>query len=230
MKTLLGSKAGVVGTAVALVALIGVGGWFLLVGPKRSDSTSLDGRIAGVEQSIAARRAELANPSADVRLRVSDLYRLAKAMPGELDVSGVMLEISRLAEQHGISFTSISPVVPVTGVGYTVQPLDVTLQGRFGSVSTFLADLRKLVSVRRKSLDVRGRLFSVDNIDLGPPDQPLEFPSIKAKATINAFVFTGAPAPADAQSEATGTTQSPTPSQTPTSSSSTATAAAGATP
>jgi Tfp pilus assembly protein PilO len=220
------TKAGVAAVAVALVVVLGGGGWFLLVNPKRSSSADLADEIATVESNIAARRAELARPSADVRLRVSDLYRLTKAMPSDLGIAGVMLEINRLAGRHGIAFTSITPSAAVTGNGYLVQPLAVTLQGRFSSVSRFLADLRRLVSVRKKTLDVRGRLFSVDDIALGQPDSPRKFPDIKASATINAFVYTGAPTPTGTPAGGPSATTPPE----PTTPSASQTSAAGATP
>jgi Tfp pilus assembly protein PilO len=225
VSTLLRSKAGVVAVAVALVVVIGAGGWFLAVSPKRSKSVELADSVAGVEADITARRAALARPRAEVNLRVSDLYRLTKAMPSDLGIAGVMLEINRLASRHGVSFTSITPATAVVASGYLVQPLDVSLQGRFTSVSGFLADLRRLVSVRHKTLDVRGRLFSIDDIELGQPESPRKFPNISAKATINAFVYTGLPTGAPA---VPGSTPTPPANTTPPAASQTA--AAGATP
>jgi hypothetical protein len=224
MSTLLRTKAGVIGLAVALVVVIGAGGWFLLVSPKRSTAKELNGRIAGVESEIQERRALLASPQAQVKVRASDLYRLTKAMPDAPHTAAVLLEINRLAKRRELAFTSIRPDASVPLTGYTVQPFVITLEGRFGSVSAFLGDVRRLVQVRKKRLDVRGRLFSVDSVSLGEPDERDGFPNVKATVTIDAFVYGGAP-PVDAG----GGTESTTPDQT-TSPSSNGTAAAGATP
>jgi Tfp pilus assembly protein PilO len=188
------SKARVIGVAVALAAALCAGGWFLLVSPKRSQSSDLAARITQVESDINDRRALLRRPRANVRVRASDLFRLSKAMPDEVDVSGIMLELARLADRRGITVTSIAPAAQVASAPYTVQPLAVTLEGRFSKVSGFLGDVRRLVRVRRGTLDVRGRLFSVDDVALGQPDAPKKFPSIKATVTIDAFLFTGQPA------------------------------------
>jgi Tfp pilus assembly protein PilO len=193
---LLSSKAGVVAVAAATAVVIAAAGWFLLVKPKQNESKKLDASIATVEQSIAARRAELARPKAAIRVRPSDLYRLSKALPGNADIAGVMLEVNRLAGLHGITFRSIQSNPPVAQTSYMVHPFEVVLEGRFGNVSSFLGDLRKLVRVKKEQIDVRGRLFAVDTLALSKPDGEKKFPTVKATVTLDAFNFTGvAPAP-----------------------------------
>ena len=75
------------------------------------------------------------------------------------------------------------------------QPLDVVVQGRFGNISSFLGDLRTLVSVRGKRLDARGRLYSVSSVSITAPDSPDKFPIVKAAVKLNAYAFS-APVPA----------------------------------
>lgn len=222
MSRLYRSKAGLIGLAAALAVVFTAGGWFLLVNPKRSKSAELDTRITQVESDIAQRRAELARPRANVRVRASDLYRLTKALPDDVDVPGIMLELGRLAGNRSITVTSIAPSTQVAASGYVVQPVAVTLEGRFSNVSGFLGDVRRLVQVRKGNLDVRGRLFSVDDVALGQPDAPKAFPSVKATVTVDAFLFTGQPS-ADATAEGGETA---TDNQTPSS----GTVAAGANP
>jgi type IV pilus assembly protein PilOP len=222
---LVSSKAGVVAIAAGTAAVIAAAGWFLLVKPKQNEAKTLDAKIATVEQSIAARRAELARPKAEIRVRPSDLYRLSKALPGKPDIAGVMLEINRLAGLHGITFRSITSQPPVPQTSYMVHPFEVTLEGRFSNVSSFLGDLRKLVRVKKQVIDVRGRLFAVDTLALSKPDGEKKFPTVKAVVTLDAFNFTGV-APAG---PSTGTTDS-TDATTQTSPSMDGTSAAGVTP
>jgi Tfp pilus assembly protein PilO len=209
---LFSSKARVVSVAVAVTLVLGAGGWLVLVGPKRSKSDELDTRIAQVESSIAERRAELQRPRANVRVRAADLYRLTKAMPDEVDVSGIMLEIGRLAGNRAIRVTSIVPAAQIAATAYAVQPVAVTLEGRFSNVSGFLGDVRRLVRVRKGTLDVRGRLFSIDDVALGQPDTPKKFPSIKATVTLDAFLFTGQPVAGEAAAGGAPTSDNQTPS------------------
>lgn len=195
MSKLLSSKAGVFAVGAATALVIAAAGWFLLIKPKQNEAKTLDASIATVEQSIAVRRAELARPKAEIRVKPSDLYRLSKALPGNPDIAGVMLEVNRLAALHGITFRSIRSNSPVPATSYMVHPFEVVLEGRFSNVSSFLGDLRKLVRIKKEQIDVRGRLFAVDTLALSKPDGEKKFPTVKATVTLDAFNFTGAAAP-----------------------------------
>lgn len=190
MKSRFGSPKGMIAAAGAAVAVLVAAIWFLGVSTQNSKSTKLDSAIAAEQTQIATRRAELATPSAQVHVRASDLYRLTKAMPDQTDMAGIILALNRLAKSHGLSFDGILPSTPVAQTGYTVQPVSVTVQGRFSAVSGFLHDLRTLVDVRKRQLKATGRLFSVDQFSLGQPDK-LSFPDVKATLTIDAFTFVG---------------------------------------
>jgi hypothetical protein len=178
--------AGAAGVLLLVAAI-----WFLAVSPQNSKASSLDSEIAATQTKIAQRRAELASPSAQVHLRASDLYRLTKAMPDQTDMAGIILALNRLAVAHGLSFEGIQSVPQVAQAGYVVQPVTVTVQGRFSSVSAFLRELRRLVDVRKRSLVATGRLFSVDQITFGQPDSQKAFPDVKATLTLDAFMFAG---------------------------------------
>jgi len=191
MKSRFGSPKGMIVAGGAAVAVLVAAIWFLAVSPQNSKSTKLDSAIAAEQTKIATRRAELATPSAQVHVRASDLYRLTKAMPDQTDMAGIILALNRLAKAHGLSFDGILPSTPVAQTGYTVQPVSVTVQGRFSAVSGFLRDLRTLVDVRKRQLKATGRLFSVDQFSLGQPDNKLSFPDVKATFTIDAFTFVG---------------------------------------
>ena len=201
-------------------------GWFLVITPKKNEAKRLDTEIVAVESQIAARKAELARPKADVKVRAADLFRLSKAMPDDTDMAGIILDLDRLALSHGVTFRSITPGVRVTGTGYAVQPLGVIVEGRFSSVSRFLGEVRKLVRVKQRRLDARGRLFAVDQVDFTEPDGEIKFPSVKASLTIDAFTFDQASA-----TPVTPTTPADPSTTTPsTTTPSTGTVAAGVTP
>ena len=221
MSSQLRTTKGQILVSVAAVALVAAAGWFLVIAPKKNEAKSLDTQIVAVENQIAVRKAELARPKADVKVRAADLFRLSKAMPNDTDMAGIMLDLDRIAAQNEITFRSITPGVRVTGTGYIVQPMGVIVEGRFGNVSRFLADVRTLVKVKKRRLDARGRLFAVDQVDFAEPDGEVKFPRVQASLTIDAFTFDAASAvPAQP-----GTTTPPT-QTTP----SDGTVAAGVTP
>ena len=181
----------VAGGAALLILAAAV--WFLLISPKRSDITALESEITAATQRLADKRGALASPPSAVRVRATDLYRLTKALPDANDMSGIILDVNRLAARNNLRFGSLVPSTPVAGSGTLALPVTVTVQGRFASVSRFLGDIRKLVQVRDGLLDARGRLYSVSQIDLGQPDGG-QFPVVKATVTLNAYAFS-APLP-----------------------------------
>jgi hypothetical protein len=201
--------------AVAFLAVL-AGAWFFVVGPERSKIGGLEQDVAAARGELTQRRLELASPSAAVTLKASDLYRLTKALPDGNDMAGIILDVNRLAKRHQLAFTSLAPGAALPGNGYSSQPLNLVLQGRFTDVSGFLGELRQLVRVRKGRLDARGRLYSATDVSLSAPEGKRTFPVVKATVTVQAYTF-AAP------------TASPT-SPTTTTPSSTGTVAAGATP
>jgi hypothetical protein len=191
MKAQLRSRNGVIAASAAGVLLIVAAIWFFGVSAQNSQATKLDSDITTTQAKITQRLAELASPSAQVHVRASDLYRLTKAMPDQTDMAGIILALNRLAASHKVQFEGIQTVAPVSQAGFNVQPVTVTLQGRFSAVSAYLRDLRRLVDVHRKALVATGRLFSVDQITLGQPDNQKSFPDLKATITLDAFMFAG---------------------------------------
>jgi Tfp pilus assembly protein PilO len=196
--------------ALGGAVLIGIvaGGWFLLVSPKREKAVELEASIASAKAELEKKQAELAQPRANVRIRVSDLFRLAKALPDAPDMPGILLDVNRLANANELEFRSILPSPPVAGTGFAAHPLTVVVQGRFSAVSSFLADLRKIVRVRNKSLDARGRLYSIAEVDLGQPSAGEDFPKVSASIVLDAFSFVPAPPPAPAATTSTTATSS----------------------
>jgi hypothetical protein len=222
--------------------LAAAGGWFMIIGPQRSHASDLDKQIADTNDAITAARALTLEAKKGAKIRVADLYRLTKAMPDQVDMPGIILELNQVAEDTGITFEQITPATTATPInGYLAIPITVEFQGNFYDLSDFLFRLRNLVDVRRGALDATGRLFAIDSIEFAEAPPPPGFPEIRAHLVIDAFVFgtgtaptvvqPGAPATgatgATGASGATGTTPSttaPTPT-TPAAPASTATAA-----
>ena len=228
-----------VGVGLALV--VAAAGWFLLVSPQRSRSSTLDTEIAAVEQQVAAARVAQLQAQDVQPIRIADLFRLTKAMPNDVDISGVLLELSRVAADTGITFKSIVPGATVAVDGYRVQPIELAFEGDFYSLSDFLYRLRKLVSVERGRLIASGRLFTVDRIGFGEGDGG--FPKISAGLKVSAYLYgdgpvAGAPAApaastptaAPTSTDTTGTTTTPAPTSTDASTTTTTTTPSPDTP
>ncbi len=200
MSELLRSPRGKLGLGIAAGLLFVAVAWLLLVSPQRSKAAELGTQLEVSQAQLAERRAALANPSVNVTVKPSDLYRLTKALPNGTDMSGILLEVNRLAVKDGLAFNSIKPSGAVPGTGFTLQPLSIVVQGRFGDVSKFLGDVRKLVTVRGGRLDARGRLYSVSQVVVSAPDSPAKFPVVKAALTLNAYSYSPTAPPSSSPS------------------------------
>jgi hypothetical protein len=184
--------------AAVVVAL--VAGWLVVIAPKRAEASKLQTQIDGVRSSITLAE-QARSPSHIPAIRVADLFDLSRAMPNTADIPGILLQLSHVAEETGVSFESITPQDPVALGAYQQISINLVFQGRFYDLSDFLYRLRNLVAVHGGKLNATGRLFTVDSISF---DQgSLSFPQVKATLTVSAYVLgAGTPPPVPASPSA----------------------------
>lgn len=200
-----GSKA-LAAVVVGVVLVYAVAGWFLLVAPKRSQASKLGAEIADAQVQLARARVALRPGSTPPRINVADLFRLGKAMPAMTDMPGILLELSRVADETGIAFESITPQRATSSGTYQVLPIQLVFDGNYYELSDFLFRLRNLVAVHDGKLEATGRLFSVDRLEFA--ESPDKFPNIQAALTVSAFVYgPGSGAPPAAAAPTTTTTE-----------------------
>jgi hypothetical protein len=203
-----------IGLAVAVALAVAAGGYFFLVGPQRAKASDLEGQIELVEKQIEGHRVATLQAGTVEKIEVADLFRLSKAMPDRADMSGVLLELNRIAADTGITFESISPQTAVPVSGYQAVPIQLTFKGNFYNLSDFLYRLRTLVHVEDGRLAATGRLFAIDTLDFGESQEG--FPQIAATLVVDAFVYgTGAPVTATPTTTSTMTTTTTTTPTTP---------------
>jgi type IV pilus assembly protein PilO len=193
-----------IGVIIGGILVFGLAVWFFLVHPQSGKVNSLKRQSQDVQEKIDAYHQQVAAARSAPKIEVADVYRLAKAMPTKTDMPDVVLELSQLARDTGISFDSISPQ-PLAAVGsYSVLPISVTFNGNFYNLADFLYRMRSLVTVHAGQLDATGRLFSVDTLAFNQGAK--KFPQIQATLVIDAFVYSSAPAPAPAATPPATTT------------------------
>ena len=173
--------------AVVGVLLYGGLGWKVLVSPKHAAGAELDAQIAETGILVAQARARANGAAQPPKITVADIFRLAKAMPSQVDMPGILLELSEKADETGISFDSITPSSPVANTGYVTVPVNLVFSGNFYELSDFLFRLRTLVSVHDRRLHATGRLFSVETISFA--ESQASFPDIQATLGLSAFVY-----------------------------------------
>ena len=180
---------------VSLTAVLTLGlgivlvvGAVLLVKPQREEGSRLDGEIAALEAEVAAspRRDDLKKPA--VEIDYADLFRLGKAMPDGDDMPGIILELDAMAASTGVKFLAIQPQPQEAKRTFRALPILLTFQGNYYDLTDFLYRVRSLVSVRDKTLDASGRLYTLDTIDLHEAPEK-GFPMIEAQLTLSAYAF-----------------------------------------
>jgi Tfp pilus assembly protein PilO len=200
---------------IALV-IIAVVTFFALIKPKLDESSRLDAEIADLEGKIATTSRAKPKGEPKVEINVADLFLLAKAMPDDDDMAGIILELNGIASSAGVRFVAIQPQDPIAAGSYNALPISLTFEGNYYDLTDFLYRLRNLVTVRDGVLDASGRLYTLDSLDMHEAQEG--FPQIEALLTVSAYSFgppsTAAATPASASgattTTATDTTQTTT--------------------
>lgn len=220
------------GAQVALVAagllLVVAIGWFALIAPKRSTAADLKKQTAAVQAQIDQNRSS-AFTQALPAVRSASVFRLAMAMPSQLQTPDVILQLNSIANASGISFdqiqpgavgSSTTPTSAVTTDPFATEPISVKFSGSFYNLLAFLQRMRNLVRVENGRLYTAGRLFDVTNIEFAEGAQG--WPQVQATLTINAFVPQPATPLTSTTPGATDTTSTTTTGTTTTSNSTSA--------
>jgi Tfp pilus assembly protein PilO len=190
------STRGLLVVAGIAVLLYAAAVWFLFVSPKRSDASAAKAKVVAAELRLAEAQAAGSRPRG-AAAPVVDVFRLAKAMPSSAEQPGLVLEISRLAEQSGVKLRSLVPKEPVAGVGGpSLIPVTVTVGGSYKQITRFLARTRALVSVRNRKIYARGRLLAVQSVSL-TESATESFPALDATIEVDAYVYDGPIVPAE---------------------------------
>jgi len=182
--------------------LLGLVGYFMVVSPQKAKSHRAAGQLQTLQAQLLALQQK---PPKHASVQAVDLFRLVKAMPDTNDMPGILRDLSRLAHSSKVSIQTVQPAaqVPLT-LGYGALPLTVSLEGKFGNVSTFLARLRDEVRIGKKNLRVSGRLLIPNQIQLTSTKDG----SVTATLSLDAFVYGVAPPPPPTLTTETATTGS----------------------
>jgi hypothetical protein len=196
-----------VALVVAGVLVLGAAAYFGLVRSKNAEAARLQKEVDATQAQIDDYTAKSLAAKGRPKIRSADLFRLAKAMPSQADMSGVLLQLNQIAADTGITFQSIAPQNSVPITGYQAVPIQLTFEGNFYSLVDFLFRLRNLVDVEHGQLNATGRLFAIDTLSFD--EAQAGFPEISATLVVDAFVY-GTATPATATPTTTTTSTSST--------------------
>lgn len=184
-------------TAAGLIAVLAAAGWFLLVGPKRSDASHLKSQIATANTTLATKTRAAA--AANRRAQVAALL----ALPSAPDQPGILDQLNTLGKSTKVVVAGVTPNLTAPATGGVA--LTVIVNGKYFQIRDFLRKLRTQVRVGHAgSVRATGRLFDVTSVSIAPasttaPDQ------LAATLNVTAAVL-GSAAPAPTNTTGTTTT------------------------
>ena len=186
--------------ALAATLLLVVGGWLLLVSPKRSQASDLKKQITTAQAKLAFERAR---PS-QAGVTAAEVRQLELALPNTPAVATLVRQLDGLARGTGVTLDSVTPAPQTGGSGYRGIPLTVVVDGKFFRIARFLALVRNQVRTRAEGFRATGRLLDVQAINFVQSTTPR--PNVKATLTMQAFVYGGGSAAPAAVAGASPTT------------------------
>lgn len=184
------------GAFAAAVIVILLGGYMFVISPKQASAARLQREAADTQSKLTLALAAARHPAPGATSDASDLFRLSKAMPDEVDSSGAILDLVAAGKATGVTIDGLSTAdpLPAPAGAYELVPVIATLHGRYPQLTRFLARVRRLVAVRHGAIDARGRLFSVDSVTLAP--DAANSTTLKATVNFETYVYSSTPAPA----------------------------------
>jgi hypothetical protein len=197
--TLRNSQTALIAALVGVAVLIAAAGTFALVLPQRSKANDVKSQLAAEQAALIAARVSVASPT---KVEATDLFRLTEAMPDRDRIPGILIGLSRLAKQSSVTVKSFRPSPRIQLNGYSALPIAVVVHGQYAGVTAFLRNLRKAVQTPHGTLDVTGRLFIANQLQLTSTDGR----TVDATLNLDAFDYVAAPPVSATAGPATGAT------------------------
>ena len=200
----------IVGVLAALAVIAAY--WMLVLSPKRDEASKLSTEISEVEKQLDEAEAQLtqyASAKNAYKANYATVARLGKAVPEDDDVRSLMVQLESAANRTDVDFRTIKigdgsggtaatptasagaqtppPGATVGEAGFMTMPFSFNFEGKFFSLSEFMSDLERFVSVRNDRIDVTGRLLVLDSLTLEPG--PEGFPNIDASIGATSYLL-----------------------------------------
>jgi Tfp pilus assembly protein PilO len=202
---------------VAVVAAIAAS-WLLLVSPKRDQANKLATKVASEQQALNTAQAQLAQNAAASKEYASNyaaLARLGEAVPASDDIPSLIIQLQNASDGARVNFQSLqngganatgatgSTPAPAAGTAAASaaagKQLSFTFSGSYFQLSSFFNKVQHFVTPTGNGVQVKGRLISLNSVNLTPAASG--FPQITAQIT--ATIYTES-APTQSAGAATG--------------------------
>jgi Tfp pilus assembly protein PilN len=189
--------------AIVGLLILGLAGWFVFVSPQSSKAAALDSQIGDANTELATTQSFMQSP--DSKQSVTDLRRLRRAIPDDVEMSEILRQLAWASRASGVRLESITPSQPVASTGAQAVPIALSVKGRYFRLAKFTHLLRVEAGVKDGKAYASGRLYGIDNISLSTGDKGGGL--ITATLALNAFVAGSAPTPKPAPAAGSTTTE-----------------------
>jgi Tfp pilus assembly protein PilO len=208
----------VVIAALAVVAAA----WLLAVAPEREKATKLGAEVSTAESQLTTAQSEVnaaRSAEADYPTEYTSLVNLGKAVPTSQEVPSLIVQLAQATNEKNVEFTSItsggSGSSAASAAAFTAMPFSFVFNGSFFDLNDLLQQLNHFtLRTSSGSLQVSGRLLTIQAISLAPGSSSASKPSGQMTGSITATAYV---LPAS-QAASTATATSPTGAQTTSSS------------
>jgi hypothetical protein len=196
---------------VSLVLI--VGSWLMVLGPRRSRAAKLQTQITAVQGQVDSARTALAQATAAhaaFSTEYASLTKLGEAVPADDDVPSLIYQLQNAASTDRVDFRSLQlgntggsasttgtsgtgstaqlpPGATVGPAGFPIEPFQFEFRGSFFHLASFFGRLQRLVQSTNGQILVRGRLLTVNAINLSAA--PQGFPTITATITATTYLL-----------------------------------------
>ena len=150
---------------VLLIVLLGVGYYFLLLGPKLAELDAAAQERQDKEQQLAQLQQQV-NELEEVRANAPEVERqlleLSKRIPAQPEIPTLIVQIREIAVASGVTQLLVQPgdpEVPPDGGDYQRIPITMTFEGTYEELQNFLLRARQLA-----------RLITINEVIYEPVD------------------------------------------------------------
>ncbi len=202
---------------IAVLAVVALGAaWLLVVQPKRGTAAKLSHSIQAVQAQLAGLQGQVvADQQARAAFPVdyAELARLGEAVPVDDNVPSLIYELQSAAKASGVDFrglqltpsaapsagpspsiaaaaaaaTTLPPGVSGGSAGFDAEQFTFSFSGKFFNLSDFLGRLDRFVLTSGSTVQVSGRLMTLNALSLGPG--PQGFPDMTANMSATTYLL-----------------------------------------
>ncbi len=193
-------------TGIVAVVLI-VAWYFLLFNPVRQKVSDLDQQVQSAQSALSQANEEEARLESYKKTAPqsrAEVVRLGKMLPESEGMPGLIIELTKTAEESGVGITSITRGETQAGNPFGIQAVTLEVTGRFFDVEDFLYRLEQYVAFRNASFRVTGRLLQVTQMNATAATTESTTggsPPLTVSLALNAYLWGGSAQAAAAPAE-----------------------------